>query len=82
MRLSNTNNEDLAARQPEQVDDFFKSVRMGCFPAAEAVDTKAQPWKRIWAGPKPPSVDGEMLVACPKNCAFGRFKLFPLIHGL
>jgi hypothetical protein len=74
MRLPNGNSEDIAAYQQGPADDFFKSVRMGCFPTTDA---KAQPWKNIWTGPTPPSADGELLVACPKNCLWGRFNFLP-----
>jgi hypothetical protein len=46
---------------------------MNCFPEAEGMTTKVQPWRNIWDGPQPPSKDGKLLVACPKNCQFGRF---------
>jgi hypothetical protein len=81
MRLSEANSAGIAAHQPGLMDDFFKSIRMGCFPAAAEVNAKTQPWKGIWTGPKQASAGGKMLVACPKNCAYGSFTLFPLIGG-
>ncbi len=76
MMLPNTNSEVMATAQRRPEEDFFKSIRMGCFPNAEAVDKKAQPWKDIWTSPTPPSAEGEMLVACPKNCVYGEVALF------
>jgi hypothetical protein len=71
MRSLDSSNESTTAHLPQSVKEFFESVRMGCFPEAEEMDTKAQPWRRIWAGPQEPSADGKLLVACPKNCVYG-----------
>lgn len=75
IRPPNTNNESTVERErerlPEEVNHYFQSLSMGCFPEAEGMPEKAQPWKRIWAGPQPPAADGKLLVACPKNCQWG-----------
>lgn len=55
---------------PDEVKDFFGSVRMGCFPETERTHTKVQPWKTIWATQRPPT-DGKLVVACPKNVVWG-----------
>jgi hypothetical protein len=71
IRSLDSNNESTTAHLPQSVKEFFGSVRMGCFPEAEGMDTKAQPWRRIWVGLQQPSTDGKLLVACPKNCVYG-----------
>jgi hypothetical protein len=63
----------MADHLPASVNGFFQSLKMNCFPEAEGMTTKAQPWRQIRAGPQQPSKDGKLLVACPKNCQFGRF---------
>jgi hypothetical protein len=73
IRSTNSDSDSTADHLPDSVNAFFQSVRMNCFPEAEGMDTKAQPWRRIWAGPQPPSTDGKLLVACPKNCLWGKF---------
>lgn len=50
---------------------FFQSVSRQGFPDSKV--TKAQPWKKNWAGEQQPTEDGKLIVACPKVCTYGMF---------
>jgi hypothetical protein len=82
VRPSNTNNDSAADNLPDSVNEFFRSVHMDCFPEADGLHAKAQPWKSVWT-PQPPSADGKLLIAYPKNCQWGELYLPSLYpwHG-
>jgi len=71
IRPADSDSKSSANHMPESVNEFFQSVRMNCFPEAEGMNIKVQPWRRFWGGPQPPAADGKLLVACPKNCLWG-----------
>ena len=64
-------------KSSDLVTEFFKSVSADGYPEGAGMSTKAQPWRSIWPGPQRPSEDGKLLVACPKNCVYGKSRLSP-----
>jgi hypothetical protein len=55
---------------PEHVANFFAQVADNGYPSSTGA--KAQPWLKVWDGIVEPDKNGELLVACPKKCDFGR----------
>jgi hypothetical protein len=60
---------------PQHVSDFFSTVASTGYPKKQAIMGKAQPWLKVWEGIVEPDSKGEVLVACPKKCDFGKTNL-------
>ncbi|MCJ1293838.1 hypothetical protein MMC34_005394 [Xylographa carneopallida] len=68
-----TTSEASMPKLPPSVREFFADVSAEGYPQGKrrGATARAQPWKNVWEGPKKPSEDGKLLVACPKRCDYG-----------
>ena len=69
VKLSKPELYPLLGPLPEPVASFFETVSGDGFPPDLP---KAQPWRDILDGPHHPSLDGKLMIACPKMCLYGR----------